>query len=338
MHKVSDIGADQEKGQTKEIQRAELFGFQLDLTGPQLFALLTAGSLVSAISFSALQEGAYRVPGFRFSGWMTELTMLTYCFCGFLEMIACRTFQRKGSIKDYLVLSALTMGGMYFTNWSLAYLNYTTRIVFKSSKVVPTMIFGTVVQGRRYTVGEYLAAAVLIVGISLFTLGDAQGYPAFHSTGIGLITLGLVCDALTSNFEEKRFFRCVDPSSQAEVVMYASFFGAIYGAVVLVWSGEWQPALEHSIEQPMAPMLIITSAVMGYVSVVFVLSLINNFGATNTEIVKSMRKVLSICISFILFPKPFDWKYLLGMLACIISLVVTHMIKKQKMSHGGTSM
>ena len=43
----------------------------------------------------------------------------------------------------------LTMGGMYLTNWSLRYLNYVTRIVFKSSKVVPTMMIGTLVQVRR---------------------------------------------------------------------------------------------------------------------------------------------------------------------------------------------
>lgn len=33
------------------------------------------------------------------------------------------------------------------------------------------MVVGTVLQGRRYTFGEYLAASLLILGISLFTLG-----------------------------------------------------------------------------------------------------------------------------------------------------------------------
>lgn len=33
---------------------------------------------------------------------------------------------------------------MYLTNSALMYLNYTTRIVAKSSKVIPTMFLGTV--------------------------------------------------------------------------------------------------------------------------------------------------------------------------------------------------
>lgn len=40
--------------------------------------------------------------------------------------------------------------GMYLTNAALMYLNYTTRIVAKSSKVIPTMLLGTLMQGRRW--------------------------------------------------------------------------------------------------------------------------------------------------------------------------------------------
>ena len=39
-------------------------------------------------------------------------------------------------------------------------------------QVVPTMILGSLVQGRRYSLPEYAAAALLVAGISLFTLGD----------------------------------------------------------------------------------------------------------------------------------------------------------------------
>lgn len=117
----------------------------------------------------------------------------------------------------------------------------------RPAQVVPTMILGTVLQGRRYTFGEYFAAALLILGISLFTLGalaapphllrlpqlscparppplhsaasplrrvfdvpagDVEVNPKFHPAGVFLILVALFADAATSNFEEKRFFRC----------------------------------------------------------------------------------------------------------------------------------
>ena len=72
---------------------------------------------------------------------------------------------------DYVKLSMFTMGGMYMTNASLMYLNYPSRIVFKSSKVIPVMIAGVFIQKRYYTRLEYLSAVILVTGIVIFTLG-----------------------------------------------------------------------------------------------------------------------------------------------------------------------
>ena len=95
--------------------------------------------------------------------------------------------------QDYMVLSLLTLGGMYLTNWALNYLNYATRIMFKSSKVVPTMIVGTFIQGRRYTIAEYAAAGVLVLGIILFTIGDKEAYP-YEPPSAPQFSIDLRCD------------------------------------------------------------------------------------------------------------------------------------------------
>eukprot|EP00951_Prasinocladus_malaysianus_P013990 scaffold106381_cov48-Prasinocladus_malaysianus.AAC.1 len=95
------------------------------------------------------------------------------------------------------------MAGLYLTNMSLNYLDYATRVIFKSSKVIPVMIFGMVVQGRKYSWQQYCAGILLVMGISSFTMGDKAMHPTFSPIGVGLISLALVCDALTSNLEEK---------------------------------------------------------------------------------------------------------------------------------------
>ena len=48
------------------------------------------------------------------------------------------------------MVSLLAMGGAYFTNMALNYLNYTTRIVFKSCRVLPVMV------SRRLQTGSVL--------------------------------------------------------------------------------------------------------------------------------------------------------------------------------------
>ena len=210
------------------------------------------------------------------------------------------------------------------------YLNYTTRIVCKSSKVVPTMILGTLLQGRRYGASEYASAALLVLGVSLFCLGDVTGAPNFHVRGLALIGGALFADAATSNFEEKRFFRVADPVGQPEVIFYSSLLGSGASLLILMSTGELGPAMQHSLRVTSVVPLLSAAAVCGYLSLTCVLLLIKLYGATNTEIVKSLRKVLSIALSFAVYPKQINAKYVAGFSATIASLALTLQIKKRR--------
>ena len=293
------------------------------------FAILSAGSLGSALAFAALQEAVFRIPGFNCSAWMTVLTTFTYFLCGTLEMKLTND-SRKGSWKNYSTLSMFAYGGMALTNYSLYYLNYATRVVFKSAKIIPVMNFSVLIVGKKYNWREWLSAATLVAGISLFTLGDVASFPAFAPTGVILITTALCLDAICANFEEKNFFRCETPSTAHEVLCFSSLIGTAYGLIALIASGGLAPALAFSQENPQVVPMIMAFSIMGYASVCFSLSLIKYFGATEAEIVKSLRKVLSIAISFALFPKELNWKYIAGFAAIVISTVCTFYLTQQK--------
>lgn len=294
--------------------------FQLHLKQKTLFILLLAVSIFSAVGFTTFQEQVFNVKDFHYGGWVTLWTLITYFLCALMERIFTNDTVRKAPMKSFCQLAVITFGGMYFTNWSLKYINYTTRIVFKSSKVLPTMFFGTVLQGKKYVLVEYIAATMLIAGISMFSLGDKEGMPNFNFWGIVLITIGVCCDAVTSNFEEKRFFRRENPCSQAEIMYYSSVVGIAYMSIVLAVTGELMKAIMHSLEHWEVVPLIVTSSSLGYVSVSVILLMIKYFGATNTEIVKSSRKVLQILASFLLFPKPPNYKYVVGGLAVVLGI------------------
>ena len=76
--------------------------------------------------------------------------------------------------------------------------------------------------------------------------------------------------------------------------------------------------------------LLVGSSVCGYASVSLVLLLIKLYGATVTELVKSLRKVLTVVLSFVLYPKPLSYKYALGGAAVLASLVATHELQRRK--------
>ena len=306
-----------------------MFGLNLPESESLSFLILAGGSLGSALGFAALQEGVFRIPGFKFSAWMTVLTTFTYFLCGALEMKLTQD-TRKASWKNYGILSVYTYGGMAMTNYALSYLNYATRIVFKSAKIVPVMAFSVLIVGKKYNWKEWLSAAILVAGIVLFTLGDVASSPAFHPIGVFLIAGALCVDAICANFEEKNFFRCENPSTTQEVLCFASLIGTFYGLIPFLASGKASVAIAHSMQYTQVVPMIMGFSVLGYSSVSFILSLIKYYGATEAEIIKSLRKVLSIVISFILFPKALNWKYIAGFAAVLVSTAYTFYLKGEK--------
>ena len=327
---------------------ARLWGFPLRAQGKELALFLAGGALVSYLGFTATQESVFASAGpggFRHGGAVTLVTTLVYGVLAFLERVkANEHFTRKGAWRDYFVLAALTSSGMYATNAALRYLNYTTRIVAKSSKVIPTMIIGTVLQGRRYGANEYVAASMLVVGIALFTMGDVDARPSFDPQGVALIVAALFLDSFAANFEERRLFDVPDPSSHAEVVFHANAVGAAFTVCAMAVTGELSQALQSlgigsssedaSTTGSFAAALpaVLMSAAFGYVSVSFILLLIRHFGASNAEIVKSTRKLVSIAASLLLYPKPMGWKYAGGTASTVCGLYYLYVLKRRKLN------
>lgn len=65
------------------------------------------------------------------------------------------------------------------------------------------MIGGVLIQGKKYTVADVIAASLMCVGLVLFTLADSNISPNFDYFGIVLISMALCADAAIGNVQEK---------------------------------------------------------------------------------------------------------------------------------------
>ncbi|KAK1588625.1 hypothetical protein Q3G72_025192 [Acer saccharum] len=90
-----------------------------------------------------------------------------------------------------------TDGFSWINQRTLAFLNYPAQIMFKSTKVLPVMKMGAFIPGlrRKCPVHEYISALLLVVGLILFTLADAQTSPNFSIIGVLMILGALVMDS-----------------------------------------------------------------------------------------------------------------------------------------------
>lgn len=58
---------------------------------------------------------------------------------------------------------------------------------------------------RKYPPHEYISAILLVVGLILFTLADAQTSPNFSIIGVLMISGALIMDSFVGNYQEAIF-------------------------------------------------------------------------------------------------------------------------------------
>ncbi|KRT81850.1 hypothetical protein AMK59_5617, partial [Oryctes borbonicus] len=186
--------------------------------------------------YGYMQELIFTLEGFGPYGWFLTLVQFGfYTIFGLAEKYATKFSSRRIPLQTYFLLALLTLGTMGLSNSSLGYLNYPTQVIFKSCKLIPVLIGGIVIQGKKYGPLDFMAAFLMCVGLILFSLADSKISPNFNMNGIVMISMALLCDAIIGNVQEKSMKSYKAPN--AEVVLYSYGIGFAYIFIVMVLSG-----------------------------------------------------------------------------------------------------
>jgi len=164
----------------------------------------------------------------------TSITLFQFGFCVLLPLTistctggdAIKSFPRTfKQIWIYIKLSAIVYGATACATMSLGYdgVTYVTKVVFKSAKLIPTMVVGVLLDrranrvGKKYTAYEYASAVLLCIGAIGFCISptDLKGSDeenkedvteermGAHWIGISLLATSVVCDALVPNIQQQ---------------------------------------------------------------------------------------------------------------------------------------
>jgi adenosine 3'-phospho 5'-phosphosulfate transporter B3 len=222
----------------KEEQTRSLFGISLsDKPTWQQFLICTSGFFFGYLVNGVCEEYVYNRLQFSFGWYFTFIQGFVYLFLIYLQGFT--TKHIVNPMRTYVKLSAVLMGSHGLTKGSLAYLNYPAQIMFKSTKVLPVMIMGAFIPGlrRKYPVHEYISAFLLVLGLILFTLADAQMSPNFSMIGIMMITGALIMDAFLGNLQEA-IFTMNPETTQMEMLFCSTVVGLPFLFVPMVLTGE----------------------------------------------------------------------------------------------------
>jgi len=260
------------------------------------------------VVYGYLQEAIFASGNFKAYGWhLTLMQFFFYSIFGAIEQQFKKDGKRKIPLLTYAFLAFLTVTTMGCSNTSVGYLNYPTQVIFKCCKLIPVMIGGIFIQGKRYNIFDFFAVVLMTVGLIFFTIAGQKVSPSFNLTGIALISTALCADAVIGNVQEKTMRAYA--ATNSEMVLFSYAIGFVYILIGEIVTGELAPALTYCNENPKIYFLSFLFSLVGYIGILFVLSMVKSYGALLAVTVTTMRKALSIIMSFIFFTKPFTIQY-----------------------------
>ncbi|WWC98975.1 hypothetical protein V866_005869 [Kwoniella sp. B9012] len=291
-----------------------------------------AGLLCSYTIYGYLQEkimsGTYGDHRFR----STVILVAFNRIAGILVAIYLQSHVLKNSIKPrhplyaYASVSLSNFLSTLCQYEALKYVNFTTQTLGKCSKMVPVLLLGVLVYGKRYRWRNYAAVLLVTIGTSLYMLTtNIKSSKTRFSTarGIGLLVGYLLFDALASTTEAKLFQKghgrsrqkdrssrhLKGESSRDEMVYDQMLWTNICSLVIsgLVIMTDKKQSLQGFLQialSPSGPRLLFDIALLSLsasIGLIFLLTIIATFGALTCSTLMTSRQFLSIVLNGVAF-------------------------------------
>merc|ERR1711862_969750 len=258
---------------------------------------------------------------------------------GFMEVFGvtiCSSFERSCVRKEtkraapltaYPLLTLCLMSSSALSNLSLNYINFPTKVVFRSCKLLPTMLFSTCINRRVYSSMEYLSAVFVCAGLILFASAYWRLTPTFNPIGLIMVSLSVVADAILPNLQEKLFHK---GSSRLEVTVYTNFFTLIAMTWTTHLSGDLKGILHAASQNRTLAIYMVIYTSISYLAISTFMVIVKRYGAVTGVLLATARKAMTLILSFIFFPKQFSWGYVFGSILVLGGLLFSSLLKQKE--------
>lgn len=284
---------------------------------PSLQALYSLGVLVcfsvSSLSQEALaSSGVKGVPPFHYETTLVFAQSASAVVASLIAqaLLSGRTCtsaqcndearQPSGGLSEWMLMIGAYYASHYFGLASLRHLSYPVHVTCKSCKAIPMALGERLLTTKRHSTSKTLGVVVLCVGAAGFLLGGRRKNDGGTTTalGVGLVCLALVADGIYAGTQVNIVQRC---ASEFTLMLHMNAWQGLFSGAFALYSGELvvagSVALTHTrIARSLAAFMI--SKALG---TLFVYKLLRQAGTLVVATVTTLRKVLSVLFSVIIF-------------------------------------
>eukprot|EP00522_Entomoneis_paludosa_P000247 CAMPEP_0172473584 /NCGR_PEP_ID=MMETSP1065-20121228/68929_1 /TAXON_ID=265537 /ORGANISM="Amphiprora paludosa, Strain CCMP125" /LENGTH=367 /DNA_ID=CAMNT_0013231759 /DNA_START=105 /DNA_END=1208 /DNA_ORIENTATION=+ len=289
------------------------------------FSVLVVGVFFFFGIHNLLQEAIMQLQDKKHGVMLGYTEVLGVVIFSYLE----RTYvaRERGQVAPmsyYPLLTACLLGSSALSNIALNYINFPTKVVFRSSKLIPTMLIASVMHRKVFSSVEYTCAMGICVGLILFAAADWELAPTFHPIGLILVTLSVFSDAILPNAQERLFGM---GASRLEVTLFTNVFALMFYTASTLLSGDMTAAFALVCQNQTLAFYYIVYITVAYLAISVHMNVVKRFGGVAAVLVATGRKGMTLTLSFLLFPKAFSWYYPIGALLVLGGLLVASLHK-----------
>jgi len=293
-----------------------------------LWALVYGGGIILMLGmYGVIQERIMSEP--YGSEFFTISVFLVLCnrivaILYALGMIKCKgeEFANKAPLWKYLAISFSNVAATWCQYEALRYVSFPVQMLGKSFKMMPVMLWGIAISGKRYGVKDWSIALGVTWGVTQFLLsGEIKSkHAAAESSLYGLLLLlaFLVCDGFTSTFQEKLFRE--HKTSKHNQMLYVNSGSAVVSGGSLLLSGKTVQAIGFCFAHPDFVAHAGTLSACAVSGQFFIYSLVKEYGALTLAATMNLRQVLSILTSYMLYLHPITFLQSVGLVLVFCSL------------------
>ena len=233
-----------------------------------------------------------------------------------------KTYKLFGS---YVILTILFYLATGLATLSVTFVSYPTKIIFKSIKLVPTMIISSVMTVKIYYLKDYVSALLLTFGAICYSYSNSNNNTTNIENnkqfiGIIMLLLSVICDSIVPNLQK---YLMTDTSVTPEDIMLnTNIIGFISLFIIMFLKNDFlNNNLIINFSLKLFFHLLFVGLCLG-MAVNCYTNIIKRSGAVIAVIISTLRKIITIILSYIIFPKIILLQHIIGAISVIIGMII----------------
>lgn len=315
---------------------------QLSLIGKDKFwkgAFAVAGIMSTLVIYGLLQEKIMRVPYgpnkefFKYSLFLVFCNRIMTSAISAVTLLASKkALDPVAPVYKYCVISVSNILTTTCQYEALKYVSFPVQTLAKCAKMIPVMIWSTVIIQKKYKGPEYLFALLVTLGCALFILypsaGDISPYNRGREStvwGVSLMVCYLGLDGFTSTFQDK-LFQGYDMEIHNQI-FYTTLCSCILSFIGLILQNHLLMAVDFIYRHNDCFLDIALLSTVATASQFFISYTIRTFGALTFATIMTTRQLVSILLSCVWFGHPLSWEQCIGAVIVFSALYARAFLK-----------